>query len=70
MVCLSSKDEFQCKLNECIKWAYVCDGISHCSNGADEDCGKYLFYIYLRSKYKIVACVYYLALLIRLNVKT
>ncbi|CAF0798424.1 unnamed protein product [Brachionus calyciflorus] len=38
MVCLSSKDEFQCKSDECIKWTYVCDGISHCSNKADEDC--------------------------------
>ncbi|RNA41037.1 Low-density lipo receptor-related [Brachionus plicatilis] len=38
MVCLSSKDEFQCRSNECIKWTYVCDGIPHCSNKADEDC--------------------------------
>ena len=40
-ICSPNKDEFQCKSNECIKWSYVCDGTSHCSNNADEDCGKY-----------------------------
>lgn len=36
----STKELFQCKYDECIKWSYVCDGIAHCSNKADENCGK------------------------------
>lgn len=38
MFCLSNKEEFQCKSNECVKWSFVCDGVSHCSNHADEEC--------------------------------
>ena len=43
MFCLSNKEEFQCKSNECVKWSFVCDGVAHCSNQADEDCGKVFF---------------------------
>ena len=39
-MCSTSKEEFQCSSNECVKWSYVCDGIPQCSNKADEDCGK------------------------------
>ena len=35
------KDLFHCKSDECIPWAYMCDGTAHCSNKADEDCGNY-----------------------------
>ena len=42
MFCLSNKEEFQCRPNECVKWSFVCDGVAHCSNQADEDCGMYL----------------------------
>lgn len=40
MYCPSNRDEFECKPDECVKWSFVCDGIAHCSNRADEDCGN------------------------------
>jgi hypothetical protein len=40
MLFCSPKDLFQCKFDECIPWSDVCDGIVHCSNKADENCGE------------------------------
>lgn len=37
----STRDLFQCKYNECIRWSNVCDGKVDCSNRADENCGKH-----------------------------
>ena len=38
--CPTNRDEFECKPDECVKWSLVCDGVAHCSNRADEDCGN------------------------------
>ncbi len=39
MICVA-RDTYQCSPTECVLWSKVCDGIAHCSNKADENCGK------------------------------